>query len=126
MAEFWGLEAICKRLGVRNHKTVMVYYTNYGLPMLKRRRGSHPRLWWWTVDEMLLAWQLKMCQMGREEYFRVKTPVSDARVRRQTGEVDDYPSKPEAPPPSYTRAVQPIAKPVCTCGKAGAPCRAHD
>ena len=42
-------------------------YKYRGLPLLKRRRGSHPRLIWYTNDQLLNLWQVTVVKHQREQ-----------------------------------------------------------
>ena len=40
-----------------------------GLPIWERRIGKKGRMMWWTDDQMLLTWKLKMCQISYAKRF---------------------------------------------------------
>ena len=63
MAEYWGVKAIAKRLGVAR-STVMLWYERRGLLMLMRRRG--PRDYWWTDENLLNQWLVAQCIAERQ------------------------------------------------------------
>ena len=67
MAEYWGLEAICGRMGWHHHSTPVRQLKSEGFLMFKRRRGKHPRLWWYSNDSLISAWEIACCKAGREE-----------------------------------------------------------
>ena len=63
---YWGLPAIAERLGLKHHEAVLRLYRHAGLPIWKRRRGSHPRLVWYSYETLLVAWQLAQCKAQRD------------------------------------------------------------
>ena len=105
MAEFFGMEAIAKRLGLGSHATVRYWIDHFGLPAFRRRRPgkvtsprSCQRLYY-TNDEMILAWQLARAKQEREEGLarreaRARTTASPTTRPRSTGPVVG----PETPP----------------------------
>ena len=43
MAEYWGLEAICDRMGWKDRRAPVRQMVKSGFLMYQRRRGKHPR-----------------------------------------------------------------------------------
>lgn len=66
MAGVWGLKAIARELDT-SPETVMRWYWTLDLPMLRRRRGAHPRPVWWAPKEALLAWVIAKARVDREQ-----------------------------------------------------------
>ena len=66
MAGLWGLKAIAKVLDT-SEKTVIRWYWDENLPLLKRRKGNHPRPIWWVPQEMLMTWLMVKAKLDREQ-----------------------------------------------------------
>lgn len=84
LIEYWGLQSIATRLGLARPSTALVWYRRFGLPMMVRRRGSHPRKIWWTHEGLLQKWELVCIERQREEMLaKPKRQVrSHAQPRR--------------------------------------------
>jgi len=67
MAEFWGLSQICQRMGWRHHSTPVRQMKENGFLMFRRRRGKHPRIYWYTNSSLISAWEVAMCKAAREQ-----------------------------------------------------------
>ena len=104
MSEYFGLEAIGKRMGVRGH-TIRYWIDETGFPAFRRRRPGRIRRardcqrLYYTNDEMILAWQLARAKQEREEGLarreaRARTTASPTTRPRSTGPVVG----PETPP----------------------------
>jgi hypothetical protein len=79
---YWGLEAIAKRLDVKPG-SILRMYEHEQLPLLKRRRGAHPRLWWYTSDQLLNIWQVVIIKLQRKAHLEKKQSMSrEAQERR--------------------------------------------
>jgi len=87
VSEYFGLEAIGKRMGVRGH-TIRYWIDETGFPAFRRRRPGRIRRardcqrLYYTNDEMILAWQLGRANQERQE--RLARREARARARRQT------------------------------------------
>jgi hypothetical protein len=82
--EYWGLQSIATRLSLARPSTALEWYRRYGLPMMLRRRGSHPRKVWYTHEGLLQKWELAFIQRQREELSaqpkrQVRRPTKDGR-----------------------------------------------
>jgi len=66
MAEFWGLSEICQAMSWRHHSTPINQMKANGFLMFRRRRGKHPRIYWYTNSSLISAWQVAMCKADRE------------------------------------------------------------
>ena len=66
MADYWGLESICGRMGWHHHDTPVRQLKSEGFLMFKRRRGKHPRVYWYTNDSLISAWEIAKCKAERE------------------------------------------------------------
>lgn len=63
MAEYWGLEAIARRVGV-HVKTLLRLYDAQRFLMFQRYRAlppRKPRKTWYTNDELIARWQVAQC-----------------------------------------------------------------
>jgi hypothetical protein len=58
MADYYGLEAIAKRMGI-SVTTLLGWWRSSRFLMYRRRRG--PRLVWYTNDDLIRQWELKKC-----------------------------------------------------------------
>lgn len=70
MADYWGLRAICERMGWRSTGTPVKALIRTGFPILLRRRGSHPRLIYYTNDQLITAWEFALVRSQREELLK--------------------------------------------------------
>jgi hypothetical protein len=77
--ELWGLAEIAKHMGWRDLRTPVRAFEWEGFPMYKRRRGSHPRLWYFTTTRLVMAWMVARCGMDRE---RLQRQRAERRERR--------------------------------------------
>ena len=69
MAEYYGLEAIGRKLGV-SVATVRRWWEQEGLLLYRRRRG--PRLLWYSNDDLLRTWELSRIREQREAWLQRK------------------------------------------------------
>ncbi len=67
MEHYWGAVAIARRLGYSNPKTVTYAYRRLGLPLIRRRRTSHPRLWFYSNERLISQWEFAVAQAQREQ-----------------------------------------------------------
>ena len=65
--EYWGLKDIATRLSLNRPGTAQEWYRRYSLPIMLRRRGSHPRKIWYTHEGLLQKWELVFTERQREE-----------------------------------------------------------
>jgi len=70
MAEYWGLEEICKKMGWKDKSTPLRQFKNFSFPMLLRHRKGLRRSAWWTCDDLILRWFIAMAKLNREQLFR--------------------------------------------------------
>jgi len=71
---------IATRLGLSRANTALEWYRRYCLPIMLRRRGSHPRKIWYTHEGLLQKWELAFIERQREEVLA----QPKRRVRRST------------------------------------------
>jgi len=64
---YWGAQAIAKRLGYRDGRSVTYAHKQLGLPVIRRRRTGHPRLWLYTNERLVSMWELAVAQAQREQ-----------------------------------------------------------
>ena len=81
---YWGAQAIAKRLGYRDGRSVTYAHKQLGLPVIRRRRTSHPRLWLYTNERLVSQWELAVAQAQREQLLtqdrgRVRSSHKKAR-----------------------------------------------
>ena len=67
MEHYWGAATIARRLGYSDPKTVTYAYRRLGLPLIRRRRTSHPRLWFYSNERLISQWELAVAQAQREQ-----------------------------------------------------------
>jgi len=78
VAEYIGLVAISKRLGI-GRTTLLRWHERFGVLMYPRHRG--PRRVWYSNDTLIAAWEMARCRVAHvEKYARVKG--TDGRVLR--------------------------------------------
>jgi hypothetical protein len=102
LAQYWGLEAIGKAVGLRTGAAVMTWYWERNLPMLLRRNGSNNKKKWWTCDIMLAPWLLAEVRQNKKEVLAMRE--SRARVRASNGKADP---KRSSPPPDVVASPPP-------------------
>ena len=78
--EYWGLKDIATRLSLNRPGTALEWYRRYSLPIMLRRRGSHPRKIWYTHEGLLQKWELAFIERQREELLA----KPKRQVRRST------------------------------------------
>ena len=86
MADYWGLSAICERMGWRDLAAPKRNLLTKAFPMYHRRRDSNPRLIYYTNDALIHAWEWQMVRLTRE-----KLAAREGRTQR------DEPSRPPVP-----------------------------
>ena len=64
---YWGLDAIAKRLGYTDAKSVTRAHRQMGLPLIRRRRGGHPRLWLYTNERLISQWEFAVAHTQRKQ-----------------------------------------------------------
>lgn len=84
MAGLWGLKEIAEALEV-SEKTAVRWYWDLHLPMLRRRKGGHPRIYWWASREMLTSWLLAKSKMDRELLAEQRKARRGAEAARELG-----------------------------------------
>ena len=106
VAQYWGLKAIGKAVGLKSISSVLDWYWERGLPMMLRRNGYNSRRVWWTTDGILNPWLMQMVQQQRKERKGLLVArESRARVRSGNGKAPQQPSQPtldvvtQPPPP---------------------------
>ena len=82
MQELWGLHQICAHLGWKDPKTPIRAMKREGFLMFRRRRGSHPRLVWYTNSGLVHAWMIAKAKVERE---RVLAREAERRSRARPG-----------------------------------------
>jgi hypothetical protein len=60
MADYWGLDAIALRLGVKK-STVHTWWSDRAFLMYRRRRTGHLMPLWYTNDQLIATWELSQC-----------------------------------------------------------------
>jgi hypothetical protein len=83
VAGLWGLKAIAKALDT-SEKTVVRWYWNENLPLLRRRKGRHPRPIWWVPEEMLMTWLMVKAKLDREELRERRKARASAENGRES------------------------------------------
>lgn len=77
MADFWGLDAIARRLDI-SRPTLRKMYAEQRFAMFKRwkslPRGSKPRLLWYTNDELITRWELAQCSLQHKQASAARRP----------------------------------------------------
>jgi hypothetical protein len=85
MGEYWGLKAICSRMGWCHPSTPVNQMRDQGFLMMMRRRGSNPRRYWYTNDDLILAWQIACCKVDRARVL-AREAARGSQVRDQDTE----------------------------------------
>ena len=67
MADYYGLEAICRRMGWRGLRVPVRQMIKSGFLMYQRRRGKHPRRIWYTHDGLIQVWEVAIAQVQRAQ-----------------------------------------------------------
>ena len=67
MAEYYGLEAVCRRMGWKDRRAPVRQMIQSGFIMYQRRRGKHPRRIWYTHDGLIQLWEVAMAGAQREQ-----------------------------------------------------------
>ena len=62
MADYYGLEAIAKRMNV-NRSTILAWWRDRAFLMY--RRGKAPRVVWYTNDRLIEIWEERNCLIDR-------------------------------------------------------------
>jgi hypothetical protein len=65
MADYWGLDAIARRLGV-NRATAHGWWQSRGLLMYRRHIPSRRLPVWYSNDQLIQTWELTQCALDRE------------------------------------------------------------
>lgn len=84
MADYWGLPSIAEKLGC-NPLTVLSKIKRESFPayLTRKFRSKHPRLVYYTNDEMILSWHLARAREQRvRRYGQV---LKDHRDRHRPG-----------------------------------------
>ena len=76
MSDYFGLEAIARRVGV-SRNTVLAWYERYGLLMYRRRVG--PRTIWYTNDALITTWEIARCRAERQVRLEGRQSEQDGR-----------------------------------------------
>ncbi len=66
MKGYWGLRAICDRMGWRSLRTPIRQWEDFGFFMFKIRKDLHPRLYWYTNDQLINTWQISRVGVERK------------------------------------------------------------
>ena len=80
MADYWGLKAICERMGWRDLKTPVRQLKTTAFFMFRRRKGSHPRLVWYTNEALIRHWEVIRVKLERD---RLLARDAERKARRQ-------------------------------------------
>jgi len=67
IANYWGLDAIARRMDV-DSTTIRRWYRLHGFLMMRRRRkvGRTWQTLWYTNDPLIHAWELDQCKRQAE------------------------------------------------------------
>jgi len=76
LANYWGLDAIAKRLNV-NRSTLLTWHRDRGFLMYKRRRSTQDL--WFTNDALILAWERDECARQARFPRRQNAPKASAQ-----------------------------------------------
>jgi hypothetical protein len=79
---YWGLKAICERMGWKDPSTPVRQFRDNGFLMYRRRRGKHPKPVWYTNDQLIAAWEIAQCKLAREALL-AKDSTSESGVQDQ-------------------------------------------
>ena len=82
MSDYYGLSAICERMGWRDPKTPVRQLKATGFFMYRRRRGSHPRMMWYTNEGLIWHWELTRVKLDRE---RLLARDAERQARKRLG-----------------------------------------
>ena len=64
--DYWGTRDINQRMGWKHPMTPVRQMKLNGFLMFKRRRGKHPRLYWYSNDQLIAALEVACCKADRE------------------------------------------------------------
>ena len=78
--EYWGLRAICERMGWRNRKTPVAQLMRTAFPILHRHRAGSFRPLWWTTESLIRWWCLSQVKMTRDALLKRKAALMGARA----------------------------------------------
>jgi hypothetical protein len=86
---YWGLKAICKRMGWKDLSTPVRQFRDNGFLMYRRRKGKHPKPVWYTNDQLITAWEIAQCKVAREVLLtkeqKFESEVQDQNSSSQIG-----------------------------------------
>jgi hypothetical protein len=81
MQHFWGSSAIRARLCIGSDKTLYRYVKVYRCPIMKRVNPRNPlRTILYTNSDLLIAWELAMCEEYRQHLLSGQTPPEPVRI----------------------------------------------
>ena len=61
----WGAQTIARRLGYTAGRSVIHACKQLGLPVIRRRRTGHPRLWLYSNERLISQWEFAVAQAQR-------------------------------------------------------------
>ena len=93
MADYFGLREICARMGWSDLAAPRRNLLSKGFPIYHRRRGSNPRLVYYTNDALIHTWELLM----------VKATLQKVRERELGRKGDTQRGEPSRPPVPWGR-----------------------
>lgn len=73
--EYWGLQAICRRMNWKNSRTPVRQALSHGFPLyLKTRTGQH-RQFYYSTEKLIISWEWSRCEREIARLVR-NTPVA--------------------------------------------------
>jgi hypothetical protein len=73
--EYWGLNAICRRMNWKNSRTPVRQALSHGFPLyLKTRVGQH-RQFYYSTEKLIASWEWSRCEREIERLVR-NTPLA--------------------------------------------------
>ena len=76
MADYWGLVAIGRRMGVAPG-TITAWLRAYGFLAYKRKRYKLANPRWYTNDQLIHTWELSRCQQARKAVLERRARAHD-------------------------------------------------
>ena len=74
MQHYYGIEALCKRLGVKSYTGLRLQVVRAKIPIYRRfckiGKMRYPRYILYSNDLLLLTWELDQARMIREDYAK--------------------------------------------------------
>jgi hypothetical protein len=70
--EYWGIKEINARMGWKHPTTPVEQLKQNGFLMFKRRRGKYPRLYWYTNDSLIAAYEIARCKADRDRLLEAE------------------------------------------------------